>query len=124
MVHTKSNLLSFMAHFILAVCVFDIYLTVRLHDTLIESEENPIAGWFLKTTYIAVSHIKGPTGIIHHITHKSVDVSNLILVKLIGMAGANIIMQWLLDKRDTSLSHYIIIPVFVFQVALLCYLLS
>jgi len=124
MVYAKSHLLSFMAHFILAVCAFDIFLTVRLHDTLIESEENPIAGWLLRTNHVAITHIKDDLGKSHSVIHRSIDVSSLILVKLIGMASSNVIMQWLANKRNQKLAYCIITPVFLFQIALLCYLLS
>lgn len=110
-----------MIHVIVLVCAFDIYLTVKFHDSLIYTEENPIARLLIHQKHSIVTHNDSGTG--HSIVHVSADVSNLVLAKTLGMIAAQIVLHEVMARAKLRHAFAITGPLFVFQVCLFVYLL-
>jgi len=115
-------LLRAMIHVIVLVCVFDMYLTVKYHDSILTLEQNPVAMWFINTRSTCVSNYTDDLGGHHAIVHYSVDVSLLILMKTLGMMIGLAILQYIANNCRCSIAVTVISSVFLFQLCLLLYL--
>lgn len=108
-----NHILKMMVMFIVAVAVYDIYCTVRLHDTIVHIEENPIALWFIECREVvlyASSKHRDDDSI--SVLFRTVDVSKLILVKTIGLACSIPIMLRVVDRGSLRVATGVIVPLF------------
>ena len=115
-------LLRAMIHVIILVCAFDIYLTVKFHDSLIDTEENPIAKMLIKKQHAIVTHSTDERGTSHPVVHVSADVSALVLFKTLGMIAAQMALHEIGSKARTRIAFAIICPLFLLQLGLFGYL--
>jgi hypothetical protein len=107
---------------IILVCVYDIFLTVKYHDSIISLEQNPVAMWFVSTRTTVVSRFTDDLNRQHNIVHYSVDVSMLVLVKILGMLSGSVLLQYLVSHCQRRIAVPVVSTVFLFQVSLLVYL--
>ena len=115
-------LLRVMVVVIILVCVYDIFLTVKYHDSILSLEQNPVAAWLITKRSAVVSRFADELGGEHMIVHYSVDVSGLVLVKTLGMLVGSFVLQYIANNCRRKLSVPVISTVFLFQVSLLVYL--
>lgn len=116
-------LLKSMIHVIILVCAFDIYLTVKFHDSLIDIEENPIAKLLIHEQHAIVTHNTDENGKQHTIVHRTADVSALVLCKTLGMIAAQIVLHKIATQAKARYAFAVICPLFILQLCLLGYLI-
>ena len=110
--------------FIISVCVYDIYVTVKTQDCLMIYEENPIAKMLLQETHIIVRmHDAGSQTFNDISVHCFADVSLLVLVKTCGLVVSLLLMQRIVHGCSLKIAAMSIVPVALVQLWLLCYLL-
>ena len=114
--------LRIMTAVIILVCVYDIFLTVKYHDSILSLEQNPVAAWLITKRSAVVSRFIDERGGEHMIVHHSVDVSGLVLVKTLGMLVGSFVLQYLIEHCHRRIAVPVISAVFLFQVSLLVYL--
>lgn len=112
-----------MIHVIILVCAFDIYLTVKFHDSLIDIEENPIAKLLIQKKHAVVTHYTDENGKKHTIVHRTADVSALVLCKTLGMIAAQIVLHEIATQAKARYAFAVICPLFILQLCLLGYLI-
>ena len=115
-------LLRVMVVVIILVCVYDIFLTVKYHDSILSLEQNPVASWLITKRSAVVSRFVDERGGEHMIVHYSVDVSGLVLVKTLGMLVGSFVLQYLIAHCHRRIAVPVTSTVFLFQVSLLVYL--
>ena len=113
------SVLRLMVGFIASVAVYDIYCTVSLHDTLIDFEENKVAGLFLTSTTRHIIHAKHR----QYVDFRTVDVSLLVTLKAAGLALSMLILQWVISAMRLKMAAAVITPVAGGMLVLLVYLL-
>lgn len=111
-------------YFILGVAVFDVYCTVLHAPEMVVGEENPIAGLLIRDRSDSVMVYVSPNGLKNSLMVSTVDVSLLVLFKVVGLLGAQIIFNWVLQRAKFKTAVAIIAPMAVFQIALLLRLLQ
>lgn len=116
------SVLRLMTAVIILVCVYDIFLTVKYHDSILSLEQNPVAAWLITKRSALVSRFTDELGGKHMIVHYSVDVSGLVLIKTLGMLVGSFVLQYVANNCRRKLSVPVISAVFLFQVGLLLYL--
>ena len=114
--------LRIMTAVIILVSVYDIFLTVKYHDSIISLEQNPVASWLIRKRSAVVSRFVDERGGDHMIVHYSVDVSGLVLVKTLGMLVGSFVLQYLTEHCQRQIAVPVISTGFLFQVSLLVYL--
>jgi hypothetical protein len=103
--------------------VYDIFLTVKYHDSILSLEQNPVAAWLITKRSAVVSRFVDKAGNEHVIEYYSVDVSVLVLLKTLGLLAAMTGLQTIMSRMKRKMALAIIGPLFVFQLLFLCYLL-
>ena len=114
--------LRIMTAVIILVSVYDIFLTVKYHDSILSLEQNPVAAWLITKRSAVVSRFIDERGGEHMIVHHSVDVSGLVLVKTLGMLSGSVLLQYLIEHCQRKIAVPAVSCVFAFQLCLLCYL--
>ena len=114
--------LRIMTAVIILVSVYDIFLTVKYHDSILSLEQNPVAAWLITKRSAVVSRFVDERGGEHMIVHHSVDVSGLVLVKTLGMLVGSFVLQYLTEHCQRQIAVPAVSCVFAFQLCLLCYL--
>lgn len=115
--------LRIMTAVIILVSVYDIFLTVKYHDSILSLEQNPIAALFIAERRAVISRFVDKAGNEHVIEYYSVDVSGLVLIKTVGMLFAMLALQAIMTRMKTKMALAIIGPLFVLQLLFLGYLL-
>lgn len=111
------------------VCVFDVYLAVKYHDSLVVPggaglEQNPMAAWLVDTREVALSHYVDDNGRVQTIVHKSLDVSSMILVKMYGSLFGVYVLAAIERSCSTKFASWVVGGVFAFQICLFVYLVA
>jgi len=106
-----NHILKMMVMFIGAVAVYDIYCTVRLHDTILHVEENPVALWFVdrREMILHTTHPSQPNSSIR-VSFSTADVSRLVSVKAAGLCFAIPVMMWMIDAVP-RMARTVIVPI-------------
>jgi hypothetical protein len=119
-------ILRILVSFIASVCIYDIYCTVKYANTLYDRELNPIAKMLIEET--DDTHIcfygNEVVGFTYPVVYTEVDVSKLILIKVIGLVVALEIFDWLIYGRRKKIAVVIIGVLFIIQSFLLYFLLT
>jgi hypothetical protein len=122
--------------FITSVCIYDIYCTVKYANTLYDRELNPIAKMLIEETddirrfklIDEEAHIcffgSKVVGFTYPVVYTEVDVSKLILIKVVGLVAALEIFNWLIYSRRKKIAVVIIGVLFIIQSFLLYFLLT
>ena len=114
-----NHILKILVVFIVAVAVYDIYCTVRLHDTLLDFEENRVAASLLTSTNRHIIHAKYG----HYVDFKTVDVSLLVTIKAAGLAASVALLQLVVCSMRPRMAAAIVFPIAAGMAGLLIYLL-
>lgn len=104
--------------FIVSVVVYDIYCTVQLSEHMMMLEENPMAAYLLREKQHTIAYYyAGPHRIKSEMSVTVVDISKLILFKVVGLLLAQLIMLHIVSNN--KLAPFIILPITVGAIALL-----
>lgn len=120
----KSTYLKLLVYFICAICIYDIYCTVNLHETIYEDEANPIAKALITQEEVRVYYgtEENKIKIVKYISIIKTDVSKLILFKVTGLIAALEIFDWLINSKHSKITEAVIFAIVIMQFSLLLYL--
>lgn len=111
-------------YFVIAVCVYDVYCTAKMNDSLESLEWNTVALFLCeKRTQMVHGWHPDLADESIHVPFRTYDVSRLILFKVIGLVGALLALQAVLKHGTPKQSAAIILPVFFMMAWLLAFLI-
>ena len=105
---------------ILTVAVYDIYCTVKMSDSLMHCELNPVALLLVErktTSLYAANPLNDELSTKVLVRHT--DVSRLVLAKTIGLLLAIPVMNYVITTKRKAVALSILLPVFCGAVILL-----
>ena len=105
--------------FILSVCVYDIFCTVRYSSEMIDGERNPVAKLLIHRTPHAHRCLHCATNKELSQVFYETDVSGLVGVKLCGVLAAQCVFGWLLNSPKQAIATAVILSVLAVQIGLL-----
>ena len=117
----KQIYIKLIVYFISGVCIYDIYCTVKYNEFLGSNELNPVANLLIEKEEIKnfkTFYGEDKKEII--ITH--VNVSKLVLFKVLGLVAALEIFDWLINSSYQRFAKTIILTLFLIQIFLLLFL--
>ena len=91
---------------------------------MIAGEENPIAGLLIRERSDSVMVYVSQNGLKNSLIVSTVDVSLLVLFKVVGLLVAQIVFQWVLHRSKFRIAAAIVLPIALAQIALLFRLLQ
>lgn len=106
------------------MAVFDVYCTVLHAPEMVAGEENPIAAILIRERTDSRMVYVSSNGLKNSLVVSTVDVSLLILVKVVGLLGAQAIFRKIIQRAKLKIAVAIIATMAVVQIALLFRLLQ
>lgn len=117
----KPSYLKLAIYFICAVCIYDIYCTVKLNELLYINELNPVAKLLIEVEEVKLFKSFNLMDKKEY-TFLHINVAKLVLFKVLGLVAALEIFDWLINSKHKRCSQIIILTVFIIHLALLLFL--